>query len=217
MEYWNDWQFKFGFAKVTCHKNHMSNQLKNPSPLVQAVLNLDAYMLELVRLGDKISEMELRSEFDFEQAQKLMNRFTQCGQGVADGVIQLSTSLNEARTLAEAAAHRVSMRAEQLQSRKNEEQAKMEQLRALTEKVKELTASLNEEKRPENTPYTPEEKARISVRLAQFEIQLHPLIQEARDLKLEAQGSKMKILEQSADSLEQSLSAISKKLVPLQH
>lgn len=195
----------------------MSNQLKNPSPLVQAVLSLDSCILELVRLGDKISEMELRSEFDFEQVQKLMNRFTQCGQGVADGVAQLSMSLNEARNLADAAAHRVSMRAEQLQARKNEEQEKMEKLRILTEKMKELTASLNEEKKVDGVPYTQEEKARVSVYLAQFEVQLHPLIEDARCLKLEAQNAKMKILEKSADSLEQSLSAISQKLVPLQH
>lgn len=197
----------------------MSNQsitIKNPSPLVQAVLALDNYLSELNRLGEKITGMDMRSEFDFEQAQKWISRFSVCGEGVSEEVMRLSTSLVEARAQAENAAEKVSEKAKQLQERKLEEQAKMDQLRFLTEKVRELTIYLSESKRPEGAEYSEADRAKISMQLASFENHVTPLIQEARNLKLDAQKSKMKALEQSADSLEQSLTAISKRLTPFQ-
>ena len=196
--------------------SNTANPLKNPSALVQTVLALDSYLSELNRLGEKISELELRSEFDYEQAQKWMSRFTFCGEGVAEEVTKLSTALIEARTQAEAAAERVAEKAKQLQQRKLDEQTKMDKLRSLTEKVRDLTVYLSQSKHPEGTEYSSEDRARISMQLTDFENQLHPLIEEARFLKIEAQKSKMKSLEQSADSLEQSLGAISKRLSPFQ-
>jgi hypothetical protein len=189
-----------------------SQKIKNPSPLVQTVLALDNYFSELIRLGAKIETMELKSEFDFEQIERLINRFTECGQGVSDEVIQLSTSLNELRTKAEAAAQVVTARAESLHARKNEAQSKMDQLRALGEKVRVLTLSLNDLKKIDGDTATEEERFKISMRLSEFDLQLRPLIEEAQALKEEGQNSRIKVLEQSADSLRQSLLAISQKL-----
>lgn len=190
----------------------MTNKIKDPSPLVEAVLHLDSYLSEIVRLGDKIQAMDLKSDFDFEQAQKLMNRFTECGEGVSEQVMRLSATLNEARAKAEVAASMVSERAELLAARQNEHQQKMQDFRSLGDKVRTLTLSLNDLKRPEGEMPSEEERAKISMRLTEFEMQLQPLIEEARNLRKEAQTSRIKALEQGADSLVQSLSAISKRL-----
>lgn len=190
----------------------MTNKIKNPSPLVETVLKLDNYLSEIVRLGEKIDEMELKTDFDFEQAQKLMNHFTQCGQGVAEEVVQLSANLNEARAKAEAAAQIVASRAEMIQARQDEHQQKMSDFRALGEKVRVLTLSLNDLKRPEGEEINDEDRAQISMRLTDFQLQLQPLIDEAMKLKNEAQTSRLKTLEQGADSLVQSLSAIGRRL-----
>lgn len=190
----------------------MTNKIKNPSPLVETVLKLDNYLSEIVRLGEKIEGMELKNDFDFEQAQKLMNHFTQCGQGVAEEVLLLSQHLNEARSKAEAAAVIVSARAEQLQARQDNHQQKMTDFRALGEKVRDLTMSLNDLKRPDGDELTDEDRAHLSMRLSDFQMQLQPLIAEALKLKQEAQDSRLKTLEQGADSLVQSLSAIGRRL-----
>lgn len=190
----------------------MSNQIKNPSPLVETVLKLDNYLSEIVRLGEKIEGMELKTDFDFEQAQKLMNHFTQCGQGVAEEVVQLSANLNEVRAKAEAAAVIVSARAEQIQARQNDHHQKMADFRALGDKVRDLTLSLNDLKRPEGEELTDDDRAHLSMRLSEFQLQLQPLIAEALKLKNEAQSSRLKTLEQGADSLVQSLSAIGRRL-----
>ena len=193
-----------------------TQKLKNPSPLIQTVLNLDNYFSELIRLGAKIETMEMKSDFDFEQIEKLINRFTECGQGVSDEVVHLSQSLNELRTKSEAAAQVVAARAELLRARKDDSQSKMDALRALGEKVRVLTLSLTDLKKIEGDSATEEDRAKISMRLSEFELELRPLIDEAQRLKEEGQNSKIKVLEQSADSLRQSLVAISQKLSAFQ-
>jgi len=190
----------------------MTNKIKNPSPLVQAVLNLDNYLSEIVRLGAKIESMDLKSDFDYEQAQRLMNRFAECGHGVSEEVVQLSATLTDARAQAEAAAQIVAARAELLQARQDVHQKKMDDFRTLGEKVRELTLSLNDLKRSEGETLTEQDQAQVSVRLGDFQTKLQPLILEAQTLRKEAQGSKLKTLEQGADSLVQSLSAIGRKL-----
>lgn len=190
----------------------MPNTIKNPSALVETVLKLDSYLSEIHRLGEKIDAMELKSDFDFEQAQKLMNRFTECGQGVAEEVVQLSANLNEVRAKAEAAAQLVSAKAELLQARQNHHQKKMDDFRALGEKVRHLTLSLNDLKGSEGQDLSEQDRILVSMRLSDFQIQLQPLIDEALTLKKEAQNSKLKTLESGADSLVQSLSAISRRL-----
>lgn len=199
-------------ARCLCHIVRMTNKIKDPSPLVEAVLVLDSYLAEIVRLGDKIQTMDLKSDFDFEQAQKLMNRFAECGQGVTDQVLLLSQNLSEARSKADAAAQVVAERAALLENRHNEHQQKMQDFRALGEKVATLTLSLNDLKRPEGVELTEADRIQLSTRLAEFDVQLEPLIQEAKDLRTSAQDSKIKTLEQSADSLVQRLTAVRKKL-----
>lgn len=194
----------------------MTNKIKNPSPLVQAVLNLDNYLSEIVRLGAKIESMDLKSDFDYEQAQKLMNRFTECGQGVSEEVLNLSANLTESRAQAEAAAQVVAMRAEQMQARQDAHQKKMDDFRSLGEKVRDLTLSLNDLKRPDGENLSEAAQAQVAVRLTDFQTKLQPLIEEARTLRKDAQGSKLKTLEQGADSLVQSLSAIGRKLETFQ-
>jgi hypothetical protein len=189
-----------------------ANKLKNPSPLVKSVLALDTHFSDLQRLSAKINEIELKSDFDYEQIQRLINHFTECGQNVSGEVLNLSTQLNEARNQAEAAAQIVSARAEQLQVRKAQEQQKMESFRLLGEKVRELTFSLQGLKPSETATGSDEDRAKLSMGLSEIEVKLHPLIEEAQQLKQEAKNSKMRVLEQSADALGQSLQAVSQKL-----
>ncbi len=192
------------------------NKIKNPSPLVQSVIALDTYFSELIRLGSRIEEMELKSDFDFEQVQRLMNHFAECGQGVSEQIVTMSAALNESRAKAEAAAQVVAERAGQLQVRKDDVQAKMDELRQLGDNVRELTLSLSELKKPEGETVSEDDRAKISMRLSEFDLQLRPLIEKAQQLKETGQNARMKVLEQSADSLRQSLLAISQKLSTFQ-
>ncbi len=192
------------------HKN------QNTSHLVRAVLALDNHFSELVRLASKIDSLGMKSDSDFEQAERLMQHFAERGEGVATEVAAMSKALNDSRVQAEAAAELVSARAEQLQNRKLDQQKKMEEFRLLGEKVRELTSHISELKRTDDTVLTEAERIQMTERLKKFELLLHPLIEEATSLRKEAHLSKMKILEQNADSLSQSLLAVSKRLASLQ-
>ncbi|HMN67871.1 MAG TPA: hypothetical protein PKC28_04965 [Bdellovibrionales bacterium] len=191
-------------------------KIKNPSPLVRAVLALDAHFSDLVRLGAKIESLDMESNFDFEQAQRQIDHFAKAGQGVSEEVILMSNALNVARARAEAAAQIVTVKAEQLAARKIEVQTRMEEFRELGEKVKDLSVSLQRLHRPEGADVSDEDRARMAMRLAEVEMQIQPLIEKAKFLKKEAQASNIRILEQSADSLGQSLLAISQKLTVFQ-
>ena len=191
-------------------------KIKNPSPLVRAVLALDAHFSDLVRLGAKIESLDMESNFDFEQAQRQIDHFAKAGQGGSGEVILMSNALNVARARAEAAAQIVTVKAEQLAARKIEVQTRMEEFRELGEKVKDLSVSLQRLHRPEGADVSDEDRARMAMRLAEVEMQIQPLIEKAKFLKKEAQASNIRILEQSADSLGQSLLAISQKLTVFQ-
>lgn len=190
----------------------MTNTIKNPSPLVETVLKLDGYLSEIVRLGAKIEEMELKSDFDYEQAQRLMNRFTECGEGVAEEIVKFSHELNQARAQAEEAAGLVSVKATALEQRQEQHRQKMEQFQALGDKVRDLNGSLSDLRGFDSESVSAEEQARIAGRLGDFEARLLPLIEEAKNLRQEAHASRMKILEQGADSLVQSLSSIGRRV-----
>lgn len=187
-------------------------KIKNPSPFLQSVLKLDNYFSELVRLAEKIDGMELKSDFDYDQVEKLIKHFAECGEGVSTEVVAMSGALNDLRTQAETAAKQVAVRAEQLQVRKDEQMQKMEQFRQLGEKVRDLTASLAGFKFEEGMTLSEEERAQMTSRMMEFETRLAPLIEEAQNLKKAGQEAKIKILEQSADSLGQSLQAVSQKI-----
>lgn len=187
-------------------------KIKNPSALVQAIVKLDNYFSEMVRLGDRIETMDLKSDFDFEQAERLIKVFAECGEGVSEEVLNMSNALTELRSHAEAAANMVAVKAEIIQARKNEQAQKMEEFRLLGEKVRELTLSLSNFRLQEGGQLSFEERAKLAARLEEFESRLHPLIDEANNLRKEGQSAKMKILEQNADSLGQSLQAVSQKI-----
>ena len=193
----------------------MSDNKKEQSPLVKAVLALDSYFGDLDRLGAKINDLELKSEFDFEQAERMMTRFAECGQGVADEMIKLSTFLNEARVRAEKSAEGVAARADILRAHNSNRQKLLERFRILGEKVREHSEGLARLRRPEGQVISEEERARVSASLADFGSQLRPLIEEAQELRKAAQVSRMKNLEQNADSLTQTLLAIRDKLSSL--
>lgn len=187
-------------------------KIKNPSPFLQSVLKLDNYFAELTRLAEKIDGMELKSDFDFDQVEKLIKHFAECGEGVSTEVVQMSHALNDLRTQAETAAKQVAARAEQLQTRKDDQMQKMEQFRQLGEKVRDLTTSLAGFNFEEGQTLTEEERAQMTSRMVDFEVRLRPLIEEAQNLKKAGQEARIKILEQSADSLGQSLQAVSQKI-----
>lgn len=194
------------------NSKNKTQSLKNPSPLVNAVLALDHQFTELIRLGEKIDAMDIKSDFDFEQSQRLLQLFSQHGEGVSKEVVELSTSLHELRARAEAVAQKVWAKAEALSARKSDADKKMEELRALGEEVRVLASSLQDLKKEEGDVVTEEDREKIAKRLADFDVQLRPLIEKAQALQQEGRTSKVKLLEQSADSLRQSLIAITKKI-----
>jgi chromosome segregation ATPase len=190
----------------------MSNKSRRDSSLVKSVLALDHYLSELERVGAKINSTDMTSDFDVEYLQKLMNRFTECGQGVSDEVANLSTQLHEARTRAEAIAQRVAGQAELWNVRKNEQNEKLEKFRILGEKVRELNAIMSQFRRPQEEDMTNEERAKLTSNIPAFEAQLAVVIEELQDLQKSARDSRMKTLEKNAESLAQSLQAVREKL-----
>ena len=190
----------------------MSNKSKQDSPLVKSVLALDNYLSELERVGAKINSTDMTSDFDVEHLQKLMNRFSECVQGVSEQVANLSTQLNEARTRAEAMAQGVAAQAELWSIRKNEQNEKLERFRILGEKVRELSGAISQFRRPQEQTLTNEDRAKLTSNIPAVEAQLALLIEELQDLRKSARDSRMKALEKNAESLAQSLQAVREKL-----
>jgi hypothetical protein len=188
---------------------------KQQSLLVEAVTSLDSYFSELERIGNKIISLDMKTEFELAQAQKLMLRFAECGEAVTKEVLNLSNCLNEARSRADMIASGVAEKAAILNSRKTNEQEKFELFRQLGERVQTLVSDMNRLKRPEDSTLTDKDRQQIAKELAQFESELNPLIEEAQNLRREAHYSKMRTLEQNADSLAQTLLAARQKISSL--
>ena len=179
----------------------MSNKDKRESPLVKSVLALDAYLTDLERIGAKITATDMAADFDLDYVQKLMNRFAESGQGVADEVTNLSTQLREAQSRAEAVAQEVLRQAELLNVRSNELNAKLEEFRILGGRVRDLNAQIRDAR-----------GAELASHLPAFEAQLTGLIEELQNLQKSAKNSRMKTLEKNAESLVQTLQAMRTKL-----
>ncbi len=188
----------------------MANKVE--SPLVKSVLALDHLLSELERIGEKITTMELKTDFDYEQARKLMSHFAESGQGVSEEVSNLSVRLNEARARAEAVAQKVSDRAELVNVRNSEEQEKLQEFVKLSAEVRDLSEGLAALRKPEGESLTAHDRERLNEFFAKLETQLTPLIDRAQALRTEARLSKMKSLEQNADSLVGTLQAIRAKI-----
>ncbi len=186
--------------------------IKNPSPLVLAVLALDEHFSELSRLGSRIDETDLKSNFDFEQSERLITRFAEAGQAVSVDIAGFVAALNEARKEAEAVAQKVTVKAELLKARKDEVQEKMVQFQNLSGKVSQLNESLMAFKRDEGSVLTDADRTQLANRLAEVEFQIQSLIDEASALKEVGQNARIKVLEQNADSMRQALLAVSLKL-----
>jgi hypothetical protein len=192
------------------------NKNRASSPIVRAALALDHYFSELERLGGQINSLDMKTEFDFEQAQRLMSRFAECGEGLSAEVINLSTCLGESRVRAEGIALGVSERAQQLKAYKDLQGRKFDEFRLLGEKVRALTEEMNQLNRSEGENLSDADRAQLAASLAAFSEQLNPLIEQAQNLRKEARESKMRVLEQNADSLTQTLQAVRQKLDTLQ-
>jgi chromosome segregation ATPase len=191
-------------------------KIKEQSPLVKAVLALDNGFSELGRLGSQINALEMKSEFDFEHAERLMKRFAETGEAISTEVGQLSTHLNEARTRAEEVAKGVAARAELLGARKEERQKKSDDLQRLAEKVRELNMAMTSLRRPEGETLSEQDRSNMLESLGQFESQMIPLIEQAQNLRADAREAKMKFLEQNAESLAQTLQAARQKILNVQ-
>jgi len=186
------------------------------SPLVKSVLNLDTHFSDLERLSSRIQELELKTDFDMNQARQLMARFSESAIAVSTEIVELASRLEEARLRAEENGRLVALKAEELQSRQSTQEDKMAAFQKLTAKVAGLNEELKMLRKPEGEEYSPEEKEVVNGRMAKLQHQLQPLIDEANAIKDGARAGRMKVLEQNADSLSQSLSAISQKLAQLQ-
>ena len=184
---------------------------KAQSPLVQSVITLDTYFSELSRLGAKIEDLRMETDFDFEQVKRHMELFSKAGEGVSSEIVRFAAALNEARAAAEAVAQKVSERAEILRVREEQVQNKMLELQQLGDSVRVITQSLGGI-RPTGETVTAEDRAKIEMKLSEVDLLLGGLIEKATNLRKEAQDSRMKAVEQGADSLRQSLEAIHEKL-----
>src|SRR5437016_9115812 len=190
----------------------MSDKAKRESPLVKSVLALDNYLAELERIGTKINSADMTSDIDVEFIQKLMTRFAECGEGISQEVVNLSTRLQEAQACAEAVAKGVSSQAELFKVRRNEQNEKLEQFRILGERVRDLNAAISQFRRPHGDGMTAEDRAKLKSSIPAFEAQVTTLIEELQALRKSARESRIKALENNVESLVQTLEVVSKKL-----
>jgi chromosome segregation ATPase len=189
-----------------------TKKIKDASPLVQSVLSVDNHVNQLERLSERISEMKLNTEADYEQARKLMGHFAEHGEAVSTEIVELSKLLLSTRTRAEAAASKVAARADIVQDRRNIEEEKMAALRALAAKVIVVGQSIQDLNGRSGGAITEDDRAYIVQRMNEVDSQIEPLIEEARELQASARESRLKSVEQQADSLTQSLVNVRKKL-----
>jgi hypothetical protein len=190
-------------------------QVQNLSAFGQAALALDHDFVELDRLAAQIERLEFESDSGFEQAQKLLTRFSECGTRIGEGVQALARSLEDARKGAEKAAEMVSARANLIHERHLERERMFERFRVLGESVRTLSGDVAGLKRPSELEPTSEEKALWPARIRELDSRFAPLIEEARKLQDEAHAAKLRTIEKNADSLGQSLAAAKKKLAQL--
>jgi uncharacterized coiled-coil DUF342 family protein len=177
-----------------------------------AILKLDEHFSDLSRLGARIDEIDMKSNFDFEQSERLIMLFAQAGQAVSEDIAEFVAVLNESRTTAEAAAQKVAGKADQIRARKEDIQQKMSRFETLSEKVNQLNQSLMQFKRPTGEALSQDEQTQLKAQLAAIGNQLQILIEEAQELKSVGQEAKIKVLEQNAESMRQSLIAVSQKI-----
>ncbi len=192
-----------------------SKTIKNPSPLVLAVLSLDENFANLMRLSSRIDEVDLKSNFDFDQVEKLITLFSETGEKISSDIAGFVQVLNEARTAAESSAERVAVKAQQLRFKKDDTADKMIQFNQLSEKVSKLNESLLQFRRVDGQELSEQDKVDLKNRLNEVAGQLKGFIAEAEALKNLGQESKLKVLEQNADAMRQSLIAVSKKIESL--
>lgn len=199
----------------------MAKNVKDQSPLVASVLALDSHLADLERLGAKINEAQMKSDFDREQMRRLLTHFAEYGQNVAHEVTELSTHLNAARARAEEVAVGVAKRATELESRQADHKSQWDQFQALNERVRALNASISCLRRPEGVILSADEQDHLAASLGGLDLQLEPLIAEAERIRAQAQQTNVKLLEQNADALAQSLLAVRQKIrglsVPVRH
>jgi predicted RNase H-like nuclease (RuvC/YqgF family) len=181
----------------------MTNKTKRESPLIQSVVALDDYLAELERVGERINSTDISSDFDVDYVQKLMTRFAECGENIAQEVTALSARLQEAQMRAQGVAQGVARQAELFTVRQKEQNEKLEEFRIIGEKVRDLNAEIM---RVRDDPEA------LRSKVADFDAQLTRLIEDLQTLRQSARNSRMRTLEREVDSLAQRLQAARKKL-----
>jgi hypothetical protein len=189
----------------------MSNKNKQ-TPLVTSVLALQEHLSELERVGGKINSEDLSGDFDVEYIQKLLARFAECGQRIADEMTNFSAQLQEAQTRAETITAGVSRQAVLFKQGADDRNEKLEKFRLLGERVRELNTAIAQFRPPQGDVRTDEDRMAMNSNIATLDSQLAGVIEELRELRNSMRGSRMKTLEKEAESLAQSLQALQVKL-----
>src|SRR5947207_15408825 len=177
----------------------MSNKGKEQSALVRSVLALDQHLVELHRVGTKITSTNMTGDFDVEYIEKLMARFAECGQGISEEVVNLSARLQEAQLSAQAVAQGVSAQAELLNKRRTEQNAKLEEFRILGDKVRDLNASISPFRRQHGEALTAEDRDKLASQIPAVESQLSALIEELQKFRKSVRDLRMRALEKNAE------------------
>ncbi|MGZ3691379.1 MAG: hypothetical protein ACXVAX_07740 [Pseudobdellovibrio sp.] len=122
---------------------------KEISPLIQAATGLNEHFLSLQRLSQRISEIDLKSEYDVNQMQQLMLRFSESAQSVSDETVNLAQLLTAGRAEAEAAVKIVEAKAMELKARQDIQNSKTAAFQILAEKVNSINQGLMTLKKPD--------------------------------------------------------------------
>ena len=189
----------------------MTTNLKPTSVFGERALALDNDFCEFGRLASEMEGIDIQSDLGFDKARKLLAKLDTTGKRIGDGMVGLTTSLEEVRQRTEAAAQLVSERAAAVEKRQNDNDRMVERLHTLGNLVKQVTEAVAK-LRASSADAIAAEPNELGNKLPEFSNQLGVLVDETKKLIEDAQAAKMTSLERNADSLRQTLQAARNRL-----
>jgi hypothetical protein len=185
---------------------------KDLTEFAQSAVALDGDFSELQRFSQQLSELTIESDHGLEQGRKILQKFSECGERIGQGIQVLARTLNESRERAEQAAQIVAERAAAIQARHDQNEHMLSRFQALGEMVKKITVAVGQFQKPAGGKFSDEEKALLTQHMPELNTQLGVLLDESKKLKDDAKEANLKSLEKNADSLNQSLTSVKNRL-----
>lgn len=171
----------------------------------KAAVLLDFDFTELERLGGQLERLDLSSPQGLEHSLKILAKFGEHGEGLANHLEEMAQALAEARVRTEEVSKAVGEKAMLIQKLRGENQGLWEKFKDLGEKVRVVSDSVAEINKTEAK----------TAAIENLTAELKNLFDQTCALRSEAHEARMKELEKNAHALSQVLQTAQKKLQSL--